>query len=211
MDFGTEEYFNKFLISNKIISSIYDSWVDNPFKNDQNYIRDLFNFEYIYIKHGIIKDDLSKYLNRITKNFNLIITSSQQEFNSILGYNYYYNRNNIKLIGLPRFDNLKRLQKSISIKENIILIVPTWRMYIKGTLNSYSYESIYSVNFNLTNYFNFYNNLINNEFLHYNMKKYNYTGIFCLHPYFSKQWKDFKQNILFSISQFCDYQTLSMK
>jgi len=90
LDFGSEEYLNKFLISNKIISSIYESWVDNPFNGDQKYIRDLFNFEYIFIQHGIIKDDLSKYLNRVTKNFNLIITSSQKEFHSLFDYKYHY-------------------------------------------------------------------------------------------------------------------------
>ena len=210
LDFGSEEYLNKFLISNKIISSIYESWVDNPFNGDQKYIRDLFNFEYIFIQHGIIKDDLSKYLNRVTKNFNLIITSSQKEFHSLFDYKYHYNMNNIKLTGLPRYDNLKRLQLSIN-KEKIILIAPTWRMYIKGTFDSYSYESIYSFNFNLTNYFSFYNNLINNEILLNFMKKYNYTGVFCLHPYFSSQSKDFKHNILFSIPKFCDYQTLLAK
>jgi len=177
LDFEDEEYLNKFLISNKIISSAYAPWVDNPFNNDQKYIRDLFNFEYIFIQHGIIKDDLSRYLNRVTKNYNLIITSSQKELQSFLNYKYHYNLNNIKLTGLPRFDNLKRLQQSFN-KENIILIVPTWRMYIKGTFNSYSYESIYSFNFNLTNFFKFFNNLINNEYLLYNMKKYNYSGIF---------------------------------
>jgi len=210
LDFGSEEYLNKFLISNKIISSIYESWVDNPFNGDQKYIRDLFNFEYIFIKHGIIKDDLSKYLNRVTKNFNLIIASSPKEFHSLFDYKYHYNINNIKLTGLPRYDNIKRLQLSIN-KEKIILIAPTWRMYIKGTFNSYSYESIYSFNFNSSNYFSFYNNLINNEILLNFMKKYNYTGVFCLHPYFSAQWKDFKKNILFSIPEFCDYQTLLAK
>ena len=210
LDFGTEEYLNKFLISNKIISSISDSWVDNPFNSDQNYLRDLYNFEFIFIQHGIIKDDLSKFLNRITRNFKLIITSSKKEYKAILDYKYHYNINNIKLIGLPRFDNLKNLQQSIN-KEKIILFAPTWRMYIKGTFNSFTFESIYSINFNKTNYFNFYNNLINDELLLSHMKKYNYTGIFCLHPYFSKQWKDFKKNALFSILQFCDYQTLLAK
>lgn len=176
LEYGSEKYLDKFLISNKIISSIFESWVDNPFDNDQSYIRDLYNFDYIFIQNGIIKDDLSHYLNRITKNFQIIITSSKKEFQSIFDFKYHYNKKNIKLTGLPRFDNLIRLKKNIS-KEKLILISPTWRIYIRGTFDSRSYESIYNFNFNKTNYFNIYNSLINNEKLLKNMKKYNYKAI----------------------------------
>ena len=40
------------------------------------------------------------------------------------------------------------------------------------------------------------------------MEKYNYTGVLCLHPYFSKQWIDFKQNKIFSVLSECNYQKL---
>ena len=55
------------------------------------------------------------------------------------------------------------------------------------------------------------NNLINNEKLIMNMKVLNYTGRLCLHPYFSKQWKDFKNNDIFSVLEICDYQKLILK
>ena len=57
--------------------------IDNPFGSNQNYIRDLFNFDFVYIQNGIIKDDLSKYLNRYYRNIKLFVTSAQNEFNSI--------------------------------------------------------------------------------------------------------------------------------
>ena len=74
-----------------------------------------------------------------------------------------------------------------------------------------SNENLYSSTFNSTDFYNFYNNLINNDELLYNMEKYNYIGIFCLHPYFSKQWIDFKQNKYFYIKEICDYQNLILK
>ena len=43
------------------------------------------------------------------------------------------------------------------------------------------------------------------------MKKLNYSGILCLHPYFSKQWLDFKRNNLFSIPELCDFQNIILK
>jgi len=209
LEFGTEDYLLIFLTANKIISSVSESWVDNPFGNEQKYVRDLIKFDYIFIQHGIIKDDLSESINRLNKNFGYIITSSNKEYESIIEEKYGYNRRNILLTGLPVFDNLQKLQKLIA-KEKILIIIPTWRMYIQGTFNFNTYESIYSHSFILTDYFNFYNNLINNDQLLKIMKKLNYSGIFCLDPHFSKQWKDFKQNQIFSIFELCDYQKLIM-
>ena len=210
LEFGSKNYSIIFLTADKIISSVSESWVDNPFGNEQKYVRDLFHFDYIFIQHGIIKDDLSEELNRINKNFNYIITSSNKEYESILDEKYGYNKSNILLTGLPIYDNLHNLEKSFH-KEKIIIIIPTWRKYIQGTFNFYTCENIYSNSFILTDYYNFYNNLINNEQLIKSMKKLNYRGIFCLHPYFSKQSKDFKQNNIFSVLEFCDYQKLILK
>ena len=42
-----------FLKSDKLISSVSEFWVDNPFGEDKKYIRDLYNFEFIYIQNGI--------------------------------------------------------------------------------------------------------------------------------------------------------------
>jgi len=60
LEYGSEIYLDIFLKSTKIISSIYEPWVDNPFGKDHKYISDLFHFDFIYISNGIIKDDLSK-------------------------------------------------------------------------------------------------------------------------------------------------------
>ena len=208
--FGSEKHLKIYLKSDKILSSEYETNANNPFENEYKYIRDLIHFDYIFIQHGIIKDDLSFELNKIIRNFNLILTSSKNEYKSILKQNYGYNENNIIITGLPRYDNLQKLQNYIK-KEKIILIFPTWRKYIKNSYDYKTYESIYSFTFNLTKYFNFYNNLINNDKLLKHMEKYNYTGILCLHPYFSKQWIDFKQNKIFSVLSECNYQNLLLK
>ena len=210
LDLFSYTYLIKFLNSDKIISSISDSWVTNPFLSEQKYIRDLLHFDIIFITNGIIKDDLSYYLNRINKNFSLIITSSKKEYNSIISFKYGYNKDNVILTGLPRYDNLKRLYKFIK-KENIILIIPSWRTYIRGTRNLITHKSTYSNNFKNTTFYKFYNNLINSEKLVSFMEKFNYTGIFCLHPYYSKQIKDFVINKFFIIKANCKYQKYLIK
>jgi CDP-glycerol glycerophosphotransferase (TagB/SpsB family) len=210
LNLNSDEYLKIFLKADKIISSMSNSWVDNPFGEDRKYIRDLFHFDLIFLQHGIIKDDLSDQLNRLRKNYSLFITSTKKEYMSILNPKYGYNKSNIILTGLPRYDNLYRLNKT-KRKEKLILIAPTWRMNIKGTTNLITYESIHSDSFKFTRYFNFYNNLINDEKLLYIMKKFNYTGIFCLHPSFSSQYIDFTKNNLFLIKNKCNYQDILLK
>ena len=210
VSFGSRRHMDIFIKSDKLISSIAETSIINPFFNDHDYIKDLIHFDFIFINHGIIKDDLSKYLNRIEKNFNLIITSSDKEYKSLLKDNYGYTYNNIILTGMPRYDNLKEFQNKID-KEKIVIILPTWRMFIKGSYDLKTYESKYLPTFNSTEFFNFYNNLINNEELLIKMKKLNYRGIICLHPFFSEQSKDFKPNKIFSVFEVCDYQNLMLK
>jgi len=171
LDLNSQKYLNIFLIADKIISSISNSWVINPFKEDYAYMKDLIKFDNIFLQHGIIKDDLSNYLNRYSK----------------------------------KYDIFEKIKKNINIKKQII-IIPTWRFNIKGTIDLITYKSIYSETFTSTNYFHFYNKLINDQKLLLFMDKYNYKGIFCLHPCFSAQWVDFQQNNYFLIEEKCNYQ-----
>jgi len=207
LEFGSEKYLNKFLISDKIISSIYEAWVDNPFKKDRKYLKDLFNFKLIFFQNGILKNDFSNYLNKIAKNFGLILISPNKEYKSILKSKYYYQINKVILTGFPRYDNLKKLELLYN-KQKIILIIPSWRILIRDFFESYNSKSLYSYRFRETKYFKFYNNLMNDKKLIMNLKTYNYTGVFCLHPNFSKFSKDFEKNNIFSISETCDYQNL---
>ena len=53
------KYLNIFLKTDKIISSVSEYWVNNAFDKDIKYMIDLYNFDFIYLNNGIIKDDLS--------------------------------------------------------------------------------------------------------------------------------------------------------
>ena len=117
LDIDSDRYLNKFLLGDKIITSISNSWVTNPFNEDQIYIRDLLHFDVIFLQHGIIKDDLSKYLNRFHTNYSMFVTSSKKEYRSILDTKYGYNLNNVILTGLPRYDNLERMKNNINIEK----------------------------------------------------------------------------------------------
>ena len=62
-----------FLKADKIISSITNFFLDNPFGNNQKYLRDLYRFDLIFIENGIIKDDKSKFLNKQSRNIKLFV------------------------------------------------------------------------------------------------------------------------------------------
>ena len=207
---GSDEHKKKFLIADKIISSMCNTWVDNPFGEDRNYIYDLFHYDYIFLQHGISKDDVSYYFHRLNKNFTMIITASKKEYQSFLSPSYDYNISNIKLTGFSRYDNLQHL-KHTENPEKIILVIPTWRIYIKGTIDPLTSKSIYSKLFKNTKYFEFYDNLINNPTLLQAMEKYDYKGYFCLHPSFTEQWIDFRKNPQFIIKETFDYQEVLSK
>ena len=167
----------------------------------------LYHFDLIFLQHGITKDDVSNFLNRYKKNYSIIITASKYEYKFFLSSKYSYTTKNIKLTGFSRFDNYI-INEKINYTENKILLIPTWRMNIKGTWRPITYEGIYSDNFIKTDFYEFYNSLMNSPKLLDAMKKYNYKGIFCLHPSFSEQWRDFKNNSIFSIMDKYNYQSL---
>ena len=210
IDLNSYKYKIFVLKAKKIISSISSKLLYNPFNNDQIYIRDLLNYDIIFLQNGIIKDDLSKYLNKFDNNFNLFVTSSKREYNSILNYKYGYSKTNIILTGMPRYDNLRTIKNNNDNKKKII-ILPTWRISILGARNLIADEMKYSEMFIFTQFFKFYNNLINDKMLLLKMKQYNYTGTLCLHPFFELQWIDFTQNEIFSIMKKCKYQKLLME
>ena len=203
---GSKKYNLTFLKADKIITSTSNSWVDNPFGEDRKFFIDLFHFDLIFLQHGISKDDVSNFLNKFVKNYSMIITASKYELKSFLSKEYGYTDKNIKLTGFSRFDNY-RIDENMNLSKNII-IIPTWRMNLKGTVKPITYEGIYSNNFINTEFFKFYNGLMNSPKLLKAMRFYNYTGIFCLHPSFSEQWRDFKNNSIFSIMNEFDYQSL---
>ena len=80
LDLDSEDYKKMFLKADKIISSIINFFVDNPFGGNQKYLRDLYRFDLIFISNGIIKDDMSKFLNKQKRNIKIFVASSEREY-----------------------------------------------------------------------------------------------------------------------------------
>ena len=177
-----------FIASEFVISSAADEWIRNPLGTDLKFFRDLAESRFIFLQHGIIKDDLSGWLHKLKKNFNIFITSAPDEWHSICDGAYGYDESVVKLTGLARYDKLKNEPKKK------IAILPTWRKYAAPDLLPGTSERPYSDSFKDTDYFEFYNRLINDPRLLRVMNDTGYTGTFYMHPSHMKQWKDFQEN-----------------
>ncbi len=198
---GSYRYLLLFLLSDKIISSQGDDWVINAFRRKEQYLKDLYKFDFIFLQHGVIKDDLSKWLHKLNKNIRIFVTSAEDEWDSIAHGNYGYTEDEVKLTGLPRFDKLENQSM------NKIVFMPTWRTSIASKTKPGSSEREYNENFKNSEYFLFYNKLINDERILNAFKEKGFTARFCIHPSFEKQATDFTENefVKIDVSE-VDYQ-----
>ncbi|MFC8304532.1 CDP-glycerol glycerophosphotransferase family protein [Specibacter sp. NPDC057265] len=90
----------------------------------------------IFLQHGVIKDDLSRWLNG--KNLAMFVTSTKPEYESIAGdYSpYKFTSKETKLTGLPRFDALLEKRGTRDrIDRNVVVIMPTWRQALRDDMN----------------------------------------------------------------------------
>lgn len=201
LDINSLRYKIYFLMAKNIISSHADEWVINALGKDREYLKDLYKFNFIFLQHGIIKNNLSQWLHKQNKNIKLFITSVEEEYSSIVNGQYAYDYQNVKLTGLPRYDTLN------CNKEKQIAIMPTWRKNIaKEPIPGTSIRE-YDDNFKNTQYFKFYNNIINDKRLLSVLEETGYKAKLCIHPIFEKQAIDFKCNKYVDVStQLTDYQ-----
>jgi CDP-glycerol glycerophosphotransferase (TagB/SpsB family) len=92
-------------------------------------------WKFTFLQHGVIKDDLSRWLN--PKGVDLFVTSTPQEQASIAGDEtpYSYTSKEAKMTGLPRFDRLREVGAQVSVEDrDLILVCPTWRQWLNPPL-----------------------------------------------------------------------------
>ena len=156
------------MFAENIISSHPDNQDIYPFWGRYPFFAGLLKSNTIFLQHGIIKDDISSWLNKTNMNLSFFLTSAKMEYESIFKYPYHYGENVVQLLGLPRFDTLKN-----ETDKKQVVIMPSWRRILTGKSDDYIKES---------EFFKRFNSLINNERLIEMAKKYDYEIIFRPHP-----------------------------
>ena len=165
------------VIADCIISSAGDDHVINPFFQRREYYKDILSgIPYVFLQHGIIRDDLSKWLNRYNKNIDGFITSAWGEYDSILQDAYGYPAEKVWLTGMPRFDRLEYQP------EKKITIMPTWRKYLMTGFDSQKGVWQIAEGFEQSAFFRFYAGLLKHPRLLKEAKQYGYTLQFYPHP-----------------------------
>ncbi|MBF7067581.1 CDP-glycerol glycerophosphotransferase family protein, partial [Campylobacter volucris] len=146
-----------------------------------------FRSRFVFLQHGIILNDLSKWLN--SKKIDLFITSTKAEYDSIVNnYNRYkFGKKEVILTGLARHDALLRNNK-INAKQ--ILIMPTWRANIVGSITNSDIRDL-KEKFKQSEYFQQWNSLLNNDNLKKLCEQYSYTIVFNSHPKIKLYLKEF--------------------
>lgn len=188
-----------FLAADKIISSSAGEFTINAFGGKRGYYIDLYRFTYYFMNHGVNCGDCSKWLNRFNKNIHIFFTTGESERRNIIDRNYNYGEENVQITGLARFDAL------YDNPQKQLLILPTWRRAYTQCYDDKT-SSVYFDGFKETDFYRFYNGLMNDERLLETMRRKGYTGLFCLHPIFMKQYVDFVQNDVFRVNEgFVDY------
>lgn len=173
----SKKYKLLYLLASFNISTQADEININPFGKLSSPYRGLLNNQtYIFLQHGVIKEDMSRTYNRFNQHMKMFVTSAIPEYESIcLNPKYGCDESITKLTGLPRHDVL------YNDTGNMITIMPTWRAYL------FQHSRIPGVweakeGFEESTYYQFYNTLLNNEKLLKNAKNYGYQICFMPHP-----------------------------
>ena len=200
IDPNSNKYKLLFHLADYVVSSHAENYIFNPMGQGGKYIQDQEYFKYVFLQHGIIKDDLSPWLNVNTKKMDMFVTSSQGEYDSLLEYKYYFGPEVVKLTGLPRYDTLKEKQEKIPV-ENYIMLSLTWRNGLASTVNKETGMRIYNEDFKNSDYFKFIEEFMNDKKLQKVLKEYNYKIRFIPHPNVLVQLKDFSKNEFVEIEE----------
>ncbi|MGO2109946.1 MAG: hypothetical protein ACTH27_13355, partial [Staphylococcus equorum] len=90
------------------------AYLFNPFGGiNGKFIRELLDFEFIFLQHGVIQNDLSTLLHKRNKPIDYFITSAEAEKREIIE-KYGFSEQEVILSGLSRFDLLSHNKKTLS-------------------------------------------------------------------------------------------------
>ncbi len=164
------------LCSEYVISSQGNDAVVNPFGRGRRNYKDIFaDRRFVFLQHGVTKDDQSAWLNRYNRNIHGLVVTTWPEYRSMLDCDYYYTPKEIWLTGMPRYDRLYHDEKKY------VTVLPTWRKSLAGGTDS---RGIWQIGEDFTNsqYFQFYQKLLNHPYLLERAAQLGYQICFMPHP-----------------------------
>ena len=196
LDPRTFRYRLKFLLSSIVVSSRTEMSVIDPFGKELSLVKDLIDYDLVYLTHGTLFGDLTSMLGKASRPIKLFSVSTQMERKALVGEDYGYLPDEVKVLGMARYDGYDGVEK-----KRVVAFLPTWRANIAGPIIPGTSERELVPDFASTEYCRFYNGLINDERLLQAMRDAGYTGEFYVHPAFEQQAKDFKGNDVIKVGE----------
>lgn len=164
------------LLADCLISSQADGAVLCPMAKPEYYRSEQWGKRFVFLQHGITKDDLSRWLNRRNKNLSGFVTAARNEWKSVVEGKYDYPEDRVWLTGFPRFDLLE------SDPQKLILLMPTWRLTLTDHQDPVLGKWVLRNDFAETEFVRFYDGLINHPGLLQECARLGYHIKFVLHP-----------------------------
>ena len=190
---NSREHWKLTLLADYIITSQANGLVENPFRENSEYYRDLYHRpKMIFLQHGVTKDDQHTTFNRYNTNLTGFVTSTKAEWESIVTGKYNYPEENVWLTGMPRLDRLYHNERKV------ILIMPSWR---KGLMSQQWDEATKSMiwktetGFEESEFVQRYRSLLQNKELHVACRQYGYRIAFMPHALLEPYMESFLSEI----------------
>ena len=125
--FNSKKHHLLMFKATKIFTSHSEAYINNPFGAlNGGFVRELFDFEMVFLQHGVIQNDLSTLLNKRNKPMDYFITSAPREKEDIVN-KYGFTDQEVLLTGLSRFD---ALTSNVDDTVTRITVMPTWRPHL---------------------------------------------------------------------------------
>lgn len=195
-----KSYEHKLLacFAEKIISSHPDDDLINPFSGfEEKFCNGLFTAKICWLQHGITLNNVTSWLRKYDKFLYLLVTAAKKEHQSFFDNPYNFSKNVVKLLGFPRFDNLHTGEA-----DNQIIIMPTWRRFLKVMHDEQIKNS---------EYFKRLNSLLNSEELINLAKEKGFKIIFKPHPNLIDYLRLFDRNDYIKFDCETSYQDIFKK
>ncbi len=194
--FGSPKHIKLQMQADKILSSAGDDAVFNRLQKDDSLLRGFQHWKFVFLQHGVTKDNISGWLNRYGKNIALFITASPYERASIVNTPAYdYAPQQIALTGFPRHDRLFEAAHATQVEKKIA-IMPTWRNGITEKTDPLTGKRNESPGFERTDYFSFYQSLISDERLAQVAAANGYEISFLIHPALAQEAHKFNSSFV---------------
>ena len=161
------------------ISSQADAMTVNPFVGHDAALRDLLERpRFVFLQHGITKDDVSEWLGKTNMNISGFVTAAGPEYRSIRDGAYGYPPERIWLTGFPRYDLLREKMD----QEKTIVVMPTWRKYLMASRDNNTGRWKAFAGYEQSAYVRFYEGMFMDERLLDGLEKLGYRLVFFPHP-----------------------------